>query len=206
MSLQDLEDIRDKAADKASGDGPFGRLAAICDEASTLEGDLYRLAARAAIAEMGRSWLQAVRDNSRCDKDFDRLRPERLMKADITRVIEELEAFSRRMIQETGEVFKVTAGINEAVQDPTRIIATFKRQEWRGPDDDHLHTVNTEYWDVTARVERMEREEIKSLRDNDYSTDELVQPYAQHDGPHTVEVTDQIQTYWRHRAEEPLWE
>lgn len=206
MVLQDLEDIRQKAADKAGKGDSFARLVEICEEALKLEGDLYRLAARAAIAEVARSWLEAVHDNSRSNEDFEQLHLGRLMQADIPRVIEELEAFSSKVCQKIGEVFRVTEDIDEALQDPTRIIAKFRREEWRGPDEDQLHLIDTEYWDVTKRVKRMTTEEIRSLQDHDYSTDELVQPYAKHDGPHSVQVTDQIQKYWRHQAGERLWE
>jgi hypothetical protein len=200
-SLEDLQEIRNRAAGTEGEDGGED-LVTICEEALTLEGTLYRFAARAAIAELAKSWVDAAGNRDQSEGSF----PDRLVRIDIPRVIDELEAFSRTVAQQTAEVFEVRSQVDEALEDPGRIIAAFRRQEWRGPDEDRLHTIETEYWDVTARIETMEREEIEGLRDNDSSTDRLVQPYAQHDGPHSVRVTDQIETYWRHHGRDPLWD
>jgi len=201
-SLQELREIRNRAA-VATKDGDGGEdLVRICEEALTMEGTLYRFAARAAIAELAKSWVDAAGNGDQSEGSF----PDRLVRIDIPRVIEALKGFSRSVAQQTAEVFEVRSEVDEALEDPGRIIAAFRRQEWRGPDEDRLHTIETEYWDVTARIETMEREKVEGLRDNDYSSDRLVQPYAQHDGPHSVRVADQIETYWRHHGREPLWD
>ena len=201
-SLEELREIRNRAAAGNEGEDGGEDLVTICEEALTLEGTLYRFAARAAIAELAKSWGDAAGNQDQSEGTF----PDRLMRIDIPRVIDELEAFSRTVAQQTAEVFEVRSQVDEALEDPGRIIAAFRRQEWRGPDEDRLHTIETEYWDVTARIETMEREEIEGLRDNDYSTDRLVQPYAQHDGPHSVRVTGQIEAYWLHNGRDPLWD
>lgn len=201
-SLQALREIRNRAAAGTEGEDGGEDLVKICEEALTMEGTLYQFAARSAIAELAKSWAAAAGKGDQSEESF----PDRLVRIDVPRVIDELEAFSRSVAQQTAEVFEVRSQVDEALEDPDRIIAAFRRQVWKGPDEDRLYTIETEYWDVTARIETMEREEIEGLRDNDYSTDRLVQPYAQHDGPHSVRVTDQIETYWRHHGRDPLWD
>jgi hypothetical protein len=97
-----------------------------------------------------------------------------------------------------------------ARENPNRIIATFNRQEWTGTHLEQLRQIEKQYWDVTDEIERLVEEEgtgkVKDLIDNDYSTDNLLRDHVQHDGPFSVRVTDQIQTYWRHTRGEPLWE
>lgn len=104
------------------------------------------------------------------------------------------------------KVFQVTEDVDLLKSNPNFIIADFNRQEWTGSDDQTLRTIETQYWDVTARIEEMDEETVKSLTDNDYSTDQLIKSYSDHDGPHSVYVTDQIQDYWRHTKGGPLWE
>jgi len=96
--------------------------------------------------------------------------------------------------------------VEEAKEDPTRIIAELRAQKRDPTTRRILHTGNDEYWDVTKRVLSMDEEDIRDLVDADYSTDPIVADYTDHEGPHDVYVTDQIQQYWREVRGEPLWE
>jgi hypothetical protein len=96
--------------------------------------------------------------------------------------------------------------VEEAKEDPTRIIAELRAQKRDPTTRRILHTGNDEYWDVTKRVLSMDEEDIRDLVDADYSTDPIVADYTDHEGPYDVYVTGQIQQYWREVRGEPLWE
>jgi hypothetical protein len=94
----------------------------------------------------------------------------------------------------------------KARKDPMRVVAYYRQQEWRGVDEDICHHLGTDFYDVTEIIENMDRLEVEGLMDNHESTDRLIHPYTQHEGPHSVDVTAQIDEYWRATREEPLWE
>lgn len=95
--------------------------------------------------------------------------------------------------------------VEEAKEDPTRIIAKLSVQQ-ADTRTGRIRHLRNEHWDVTRRVLSMDEEDIRDLVDADYSTDPIVADYTDHEGPHDVYVTDQIQQYWRHVRGEPLWE
>lgn len=71
-----------------------------------------------------------------------------------------------------------------------RIEAEFLRQRWVG---DTAEEIGREQVDVSAALSGLTHEQVQELRDNDYSTDDLVDTDALgHDGPFEVTVTDAI--------------
>jgi protein-tyrosine-phosphatase len=95
--------------------------------------------------------------------------------------------------------------VEEAKEDPTRIIAKLRVQQ-ADTRTGRIRHLRNEHWDVTRRVLSMDEEDIRDLVDADYSTDPIVADYSDHKGPHDVYVTDQIQQYWREVRGEPLWQ
>lgn len=89
-----------------------------------------------------------------------------------------------------------TPHVEEALADPDRVIAEYRKQEMR---DGRIAFIGREYWDVTAKIEAKSRSELENLKNADYSTDSLVHPHSDHDGPHDVWVTEQIWMYLKHR-------
>lgn len=92
--------------------------------------------------------------------------------------------------------FLITDGdeIAKAKADPDRVVARYVKQEKVRPSG-RIQYVDEEYWDVTAVIDEMDREEVLQLRDHDYSTDSIVHDYSDHEGPHEVEVVQQALEY-----------
>lgn len=90
--LPKIKNVRDEAGERRSEDPRFVQLNHICNRAlEDLQDDLYGYAARAAVAELAESWLQAISDD--IGPGESRLDFEKMAREDITRTKEELNRY-----------------------------------------------------------------------------------------------------------------
>jgi hypothetical protein len=91
--LPKIKNVRDEAGERRSEDPRFVQLNHICNRAlEDLQDDLYGYAARAAVAELAESWLQAISDDV-AGAASDRVDFEKMAREDITLTKEELNRY-----------------------------------------------------------------------------------------------------------------
>lgn len=77
-----------------------------------------------------------------------------------------------------------------------RITGIFYKQVWRGPKNDTAETVEEVGFDATDSLLLMDRESLVSLRDGDYSSDEIGRDHVSWDGPCDVYIVESICSYF----------
>lgn len=78
---------------------------------------------------------------------------------------------------------------------PPRVRATFVKQEWSGNKKGCAVPVGEERIDVTDRLLRLPADSIRSLSDDTYESDALVEGRHDHDGPFAVKVVEELDAF-----------
>jgi len=74
----------------------------------------------------------------------------------------------------------------------SRIIGRFAKQYWSGPKQDQAVTIDTVPFDATYAVLSKDLDFVRSIRDNDYTSDEIGRECVDWSGPHEVYVAEAI--------------
>lgn len=77
-----------------------------------------------------------------------------------------------------------------------KIVGVFHKQRWEGRRLETLVADGSETFDATRYVLSMSRQDIVVLEDNDYGTDAIGLKFVDWEGPHAVEIVEQIKAFF----------